>query len=1297
MIKGVYFKELIIIFLLLLISVPIDAANHYIRQGASGSANGSDWTNAWTDLPSTFTRGDTYYVADGTYGGHTFSTAASGTQYITIKKATADEHGTSTGWNSAYGDGQALFTTDPAAYTGVFNISSDYWQIDGVTRNESAWNDSTSYGFHIKVATGTAFEISTIWFKNGCDYVTVQYCNIEHAGMRTNKRHDALQCNESEVDGGFSYLTIARNYVHNTNRCFVLFNRTHYITFEYNEMAYMDDNSDPYIHREAWMSLRSDNWVVRYNIVHDLYGRTSPIGNMPTGIFVTLDSVQNNYWIYGNVFYNCWTSNGVVTNSTGDTTNNSLVYNNTFVNISGYCSGINADMGTGNIARNNVWYNCPRAPVWTHVGSGTTTYSHNYNAAPNNLLEANDVLITSNPFVAGTYKPHSSSQLLDMADTSVSSTYRTDRDGTLHDEIGALAYEESTPPEDEVDTWYVSSGATSGDGTISSPFGTLAELMADMGVSDNAVIAGEFNETITADADSETFAGWPDSTATLNFKAPLTDWSITYSAEGEVGEASIDTLQVLADAMLAADALDDFRTSQSNYITNNISAGDSFYVFLSVIMPTDLASIDSVKINLNSASTRTDWVTKISAYDDNSATPPSSVATAANMVNNQVSTLITWTTNITSGSSILSADVKSVLADISTTVSEGDTVTFVLWPPGKSFLSSYFDATELGTGYSKIIFYNSGVEAGHPLNAVKDLGYTPPIVWVNDIITDSEIAWKDSLESGEIYLNGDSLYVCLGDTTGIDIRSGYGFDIDSQVALELKSVRIKHTDVAIINDANDSIIRYVIADSVRTLSTGTAESFFNNITLIADTLDARGKQFYFCLIDVDEILTDGNTNIQYSAFRNQLPDGTGNIQDADYSLNSDYLPSDLPVPPTTYYGAVQYSDTEKLLTVSEIDSLYTYPSDFKLEWLSENIDSLLIALYNGIDLVQQVEVLTSLGSYTFSLTDSVDYGTDALFAEIYDLADSAYADTTITFGYRGTLEVTNPGSGNSWEEETYHTILFTRHKVEFVNVEYSLDAGETYTLLDNSLGIDTNLDWYGWTLPADSTTIGLVKVSDTYFTDVYDESTPYLTITLAPETPTGSITIQGISGTYYYGDDIPVRWTYSELTENVHARLYSGFTLLDSTTVAIGDTTLTLSPNTMITGTDAAYVIITCEGESSQSSNFSLRGIIDLTDPTGGEIWSDGSTHNIRWTGHGIGNVAIDYSSDGGFNWDSLTASTSNDGSYTWGISAAATTFGRIRIYDVTYTEIIDQSSNFEITVQTLRRRLKFLLPFLRL
>jgi hypothetical protein len=99
-------------FLLPLLALPAGATNHYVRQGASG--NGSDWTNACGDFTgscaaSSLVRGDTYYVAGGTYTAKTWNTPASGTSVITIKKAIVADHGTATGWNDAYA-AQATFT-----------------------------------------------------------------------------------------------------------------------------------------------------------------------------------------------------------------------------------------------------------------------------------------------------------------------------------------------------------------------------------------------------------------------------------------------------------------------------------------------------------------------------------------------------------------------------------------------------------------------------------------------------------------------------------------------------------------------------------------------------------------------------------------------------------------------------------------------------------------------------------------------------------------------------------------------------------------------------------------------------------------------------------------------------------------------------------------------------------------------------------------------------------------------------------------------------------------------------------
>ena len=85
----------------------------YVRAGATGANNGSDWNNAYSNLPGSLTRGRTYYIAGGSYAAHTFADAESGTNQIVIKKATVADHGTSTGWQDSYASAQAVLGTPP--------------------------------------------------------------------------------------------------------------------------------------------------------------------------------------------------------------------------------------------------------------------------------------------------------------------------------------------------------------------------------------------------------------------------------------------------------------------------------------------------------------------------------------------------------------------------------------------------------------------------------------------------------------------------------------------------------------------------------------------------------------------------------------------------------------------------------------------------------------------------------------------------------------------------------------------------------------------------------------------------------------------------------------------------------------------------------------------------------------------------------------------------------------------------------------------------------------------------------
>jgi hypothetical protein len=106
-------------------TVTAQSGTLYVRAGATGAGTGADWTNAYSTLPASLTRGATYYVAAGTYGGYTFNGAASGTTPITVRKATIADHGSSTGWLDSYGQGAATLSSldFSTKYVNVYDLT----------------------------------------------------------------------------------------------------------------------------------------------------------------------------------------------------------------------------------------------------------------------------------------------------------------------------------------------------------------------------------------------------------------------------------------------------------------------------------------------------------------------------------------------------------------------------------------------------------------------------------------------------------------------------------------------------------------------------------------------------------------------------------------------------------------------------------------------------------------------------------------------------------------------------------------------------------------------------------------------------------------------------------------------------------------------------------------------------------------------------------------------------------------------------------------------------------------------
>ena len=90
---------------------------------------------------------------------------------------------------------------------------------------------------------------------------------------------------------------------------------------------------------------------------------------------------------------------------------------------------------------------------------------------------------------------------------------------------------------------------------------------------------------------------------------------------------------------------------------------------------------------------------------------------------------------------------------------------------------------------------------------------------------------------------------------------------------------------------------------------------------------------------------------------------------------------------------------------------------------------------------------------------------------------------------------------------------------------------------------------------------------------------------------------------------------------------------------------------------------------------------ITVTSPSSGEIWESGSSQTINWTNINFSDpVMIEYSIDGGSNWNLIANNVSNSGVYAWTVVDALTSQAQIRVSDAADGDPTDVSEDFIIS-----------------
>ncbi len=336
------------------------SGNKYITPNGAGLKDGSDWANAYAGLPAsgTLQRGATYYFSAGTYVipytfyslKHKFNDPNDGTKVITIKKATAAEHGTDVGWQTSYG-GMSIWTASAGEGThAMLWFITDYYVFDGGSRDQCILDANNT-------VEGQAGFIRT----DG-SHITISNCTI------------TKYLESKVVLNGGSYNTFSHLYFINNYKSDIFYLWGSYNTISYNEVDGSTEPADPNPssgnHADFVQTfdintpgtIATDN-LIEYNYVHD-----SPTRQLFMLSQMHSSSRFENWTFRNNIFAN--TAPGF------SATVGINLYNNIFYNVGTLSHTYAAFIGLGSIAFNNAFLSGTAGLLYS--GGANPNIDYNY-------------------------------------------------------------------------------------------------------------------------------------------------------------------------------------------------------------------------------------------------------------------------------------------------------------------------------------------------------------------------------------------------------------------------------------------------------------------------------------------------------------------------------------------------------------------------------------------------------------------------------------------------------------------------------------------------------------------------------------------------------------------------------------------------------------------------------------------------------------------------------------------------------------------------------------------------------
>ena len=258
------------------------------------------------------------------------------------------------------------------------------------------------------------------------------------------------------------------------------------------------------------------------------------------------------------------------------------------------------------------------------------------------------------------------------------------------------------------------------------------------------------------------------------------------------------------------------------------------------------------------------------------------------------------------------------------------------------------------------------------------------------------------------------------------------------------------------------------------------------------------------------------------------------------------------------------------------------------------------------------------------------------------------------------LQVSYPNGGEVLTVSTPYNITWNTYgslATGANTVQYSLNNGSSWTTLSSNATSPLS-----WVTPSTASTQALVKVSnsaDSTFTNTSAATFSLLAgfTMIAPNG--GEVWANGFAHT--------ISWSTKGTVANVKLEYSADGGSTWNTIAASSANTNQYSWTPSVPSGGSNFLVRVSDASNSLSSATSAAVFtvpkVWLTSPASGSRFQAGTSNNITWTSAGIGNVKIEYTTNGGSSWATIASSVAAaGGTYSWSVPGSFTTSTNVQV-----------------------------------